>query len=80
MRLHLGRLGDFSQSIITIEYVDIVGPLTTQQLKEKKKHNQAMLEIASALSYLEFEDIKGCKLAKIMWDSIQNIYGGDKNV
>ena len=39
-----------------------------------------MLEIASTLSYAEFDDIKGLKSAKKMWDSIDTIYGGDKNV
>ena len=39
-----------------------------------------MLEIASALSYTEFDDIKGCDTTKKMWDDIENIYGKDKNV
>ena len=54
----------------TIHFLDntyveiIVLPLTTQQLKEKKKHNQAMLEIATALRYVEFDDIKAARLQK----------------
>ena len=39
-----------------------------------------MLEIASTLSYVEFDDIKGLDSAKKMWDPITTIYGGDKNV
>ena len=39
-----------------------------------------MLEIASALSYVEFDDIKGLDSAKKMWDALKTIYGGDKNV
>ena len=39
-----------------------------------------MLEIASALSYAKFHDIKGCNAAYKMWEALQNIYGGDKNV
>ena len=49
-------------------------------MKKKKEHNQAMLEISSTLSYLEFDDIKDCDTAKKMWDAIQKIYGGDTNV
>ena len=51
-----------------------------KQLKHKKEHNQAILEITSALSYLEFDDTKGCVSAKRMWDALQKIYGGEMNV
>ena len=39
-----------------------------------------MLEIASALSYVEFDDIKGLENTKNMWDTLAAIYGGDTNV
>ena len=39
-----------------------------------------MLEIASALSYSKYEDIKNCANAKLMWDKLATIYGGDTNV
>ena len=39
-----------------------------------------MLEIASALSYVEFDDIKGLDNAKKMWNALATIYGGDTNV
>ena len=39
-----------------------------------------MLEIASTLSYVEFDDIKGLDSAKKMWDALKTIYGGEKNV
>ena len=39
-----------------------------------------MLEIASALSYVEFDDIKGFDSVKKMWDVLHTIYGSDKNV
>ena len=39
-----------------------------------------MLEIASSLSYAEFDDIKGCDTTKKMWDALNTIYGGEKNV
>ena len=62
------------------EHVDPTGAQTIKDLKKKKKHNQEMLEIASALNYTEFDDIKECDTTKKMWDGIQKIYGGDKNV
>ena len=63
MKLHIGSIGDNAQKTITIEHVDPVGAPTTEDMKKKKEHNQAMMEIASGLSYAEFDDIKGCKFA-----------------
>ena len=80
MKLHLGGLGDDAQSCISMEHVDLVGALTTEDMKKKKEHNQVMLEIASALSYVRFDDIKGLNSAKKMWGALDTIYGGDKNV
>lgn len=79
MKLHLGGLGDHAQYTITVEYADPAGALITKDLKKKKEHNQTMLEIAYALSYAEFDDIKSLDSAKKMWDSLPTIYGGDKN-
>ena len=47
-------------------YTKIVGTLNTKQLKARKEHNHAMLEIVFALSYSEYEDVKGCANEKIM--------------
>ena len=38
-----------------------------------------MLEIAYALSYSEYEDVKDCLNVKLMWDKLVTIYGGDTN-
>ena len=67
MKLHLGGLGDHAQSTITIEHVDPARALTIEDMRKKKEHNHAILEIASALSYAEFNDIKGLDSAKKMW-------------
>ena len=80
MKLHLGGLGDHAQSTITTKHVDPVGASIAKDMKKKKEHNHTMLEIASALSYAEFDDIKGLDSAKKMWDALATIYGGDKNV
>ena len=80
MKLHLGGIGDHAQSTILVEHVDPIGVPTTEDMKKKKEHNQAMLEIFSTLNYVEFDDIKGCDTAKKMWDALHTIYGGDKNV
>ena len=80
MKLHLGGLGDHAQSTIIIEHVDLVSSPTTEDMRKKKEHNQEMLEIASTLSYAKFDYIKGLNSAKIMWDTLATIYGGDTNV
>ena len=80
MKLHLGGLGDHAQSIITTKHVDPVGSSTTKDMRQKKEHNQEMLEIVSTLSYAEFDDIKGLDNTKKMWDALATIYGGDTNV
>ena len=63
-----------------MEHVDPTRVPTAEDMKKKKEHNQATLEIASALSYVKFDDIKGHGTTKKIWDALHTIYGGDKNV
>ena len=58
MELHLGSIGDYAQTSIIVDHIDHVEPLTIDDMTKKKEHNQEMLEIASALSYVEYDDIK----------------------
>ena len=51
MRLHLGGIRYHAQSTISFEHVDPTGVPTAEDMKKKKEHNQAMLEIVFALSY-----------------------------
>ena len=60
MKLHISGIGDTTWSSVENGYVDPTETLTAKQLKERKEHNQAMLEIASTLSYSEYEDVKDC--------------------
>ena len=80
MKLHLGGLGDHAQSTITIEHFDPVGAPIAKDMRKKKEHNQAMLEIASTLIYAKFDDIKNLDNANKMWDALQTIYVGENNV
>ena len=77
MKLHLGSIGDYAQNSIVTEHVDPTGAPTAEDMKNKQEHNQTMLEIASALSYAEFDDIKGCDIAFKMWKALSDIYGRD---
>ena len=39
-----------------------------------------MVDITSALSYAEFNEIKGCKTIPKMWKMLEKIFWGDVNV
>lgn len=58
MRLHLARIREVTVHFLDNAYVEITTvPLTTQKLKEKQEHNQAMMKVASTLSYVKFDEI-----------------------
>ena len=39
-----------------------------------------MIDIAFALSYAKFDEVKDCKTMHEMWTKLKDIYGGDDNV
>ena len=80
MKLHLGSIGDYAQTSITVDHVDPTRSLTSDDLSKKKEHNQAMLEISLALSYAKYDDFKGCDTTHKMLETLSTIYGGDDNV
>ena len=80
MKLYLGSISDYAQTSIVTKHVDPTGTPSAEDLKNKQEYNQAMLKIASALNYVEFDDIKGCNIAFKMWKALSDIYGGDQNV
>ena len=80
MRLHLASIGDTGLKYLDAEYVQPSSTLCVNDIVEKKTHNNMMIDIASALSYEEFNEIKDCKTAHAMWNKLKEIYGGDDNV
>ena len=58
MRLHLASIGDIGLKYLDAEYVEPSGMLSVNDITEKKNHNTMMIDIASALSYEEFDEIK----------------------
>ena len=77
MKLHLGSIGDYAQTSIGIEYVNPTRPLTIDDMKKKKEHNQAMLEIAFALNCEKYDDIKDSDTTFKMWKTLSEIYEVD---
>ena len=45
LKLHLGGIGDHAQSSISMEHFDPTRVPIAEDMKKKKEHNQAMLEI-----------------------------------
>ena len=80
MRLHLASIGDTRLKYLDAKYVEPTITLFVNDIAEKKTHNNMMIDIASALSYEEFDDIKDYKSTFEMWNKLQEVYGGDDNV
>ena len=80
MRLHLATISDSSCKYLDIEYKTPTGTLSIEDLAKKKNHNIMMIDIASALSYEEFDEVKDYKTTFEMWNKLKDIYGGDENV
>ena len=58
MKLHLASIGDTRLKYLDAEYVEPSGTLSINDIAEKKTHNNMMIDIASTLSYEEFDEIK----------------------
>ena len=80
MRLHLETINDSGCKYLDNQYKALTGTLTIEEIVEKKNHNIMMIDIASALNYAKFNEVKGCTTAHIMWTKLKDIYGGDDNV
>ena len=80
MRLHLASIGDTGLKYLDTAYVEPSSTLSTNDISEKKTHNNMMIDIASALSYEEFDEIKDYTSASVMWKKLKEIYRGDDNV
>ena len=80
MRLYLASIGDTGLKYLDEEYTTPIGTLFVNDIAEKKTPNTIMIDITSALSYEEFDDIKDCKTAFAMCNKLKYIYGGDDNV
>ena len=39
-----------------------------------------MINLASTLSYAQFDEVKHCQTTFEMWNKLKEIYGGDDNV
>ena len=75
MRLHLATISDSGCKYLDNEYKTPTGTLSVEDIAEKKNHNIMMIDIASSLNYVEFDEVKDCTRAHEMWIRLKDIYG-----
>ena len=80
MRLHLGSIIDSGCKYLDAEYKTPTRTLLVEDIVEKKNHNIMLIDIASSLNYVEYNEVKYCTTTSEMWKKMKNIYGGDDNV
>ena len=71
MRLHLASIGDTELKYLDAEYVEPTSTLSVNDIDEKKSHSNMMTDIASTLSYEEFDEIKDYKTTHAMWNKLK---------
>ena len=80
MSLHLVTISDLGWKYLDAEYRPPTRTLSVEDISKKKNHNIMMIDIASALSYVEFDEVKECKKMYEIWTKLKDIYGGYENV
>ena len=58
MRLHLENINDLCCKYLYTKYKAPTRTLSVEDIAEKKNHNIMMIDIASTLSYVEFDEVK----------------------
>ena len=80
MRSNLETINDLGCKYLDTKYKTPTGTLIVEDIAKKKNHNIMMIYIASALNYVEFDEVKSCTTTHEMWIKLKDIYGGDDNV
>ena len=80
MKLHLTSLSNLGCHYLENNYTAPTGTMIAEELLEHKAHNIMMVDIASALTYAEFDEVKDYKIAHEMWTKLELTFGGDENV
>ena len=75
MRLHLATISGSRCKYIDAKYKTPTRTLSVEDITEKKNHNIMMIDIASTLSYAEFDEVKDYKTTYEMWNKLKDIYG-----
>ena len=71
MKFHLETISDSSLKYLENAYKYPIGTLIMEQVFEKKNHNIMMIDIASALINVEFDEVKECATTHDMWTKLK---------
>ena len=71
IRLHLATISDSGCNYLDIKYKTPNGALSIEDIVYKKNHNIMMIDIAFALSYAKFDEVKDYKIAYEMWNKLK---------
>lgn len=67
-------------SYVENAYVSPTGTHTDDQKREIQKNGKVMEALISSLSDIEFIDVQDKENPKDIWDTLENMYGGDEHV
>ena len=73
MRLNLATISDLGCKYLDAKYKTSIGTLSIEDIAKKKNHNIMTIDIASTLSYAEFDEVKDYKIAHEMWTSMEEV-------
>ena len=74
MRLHLETINSLGCKYLDTKYKTPARTLTIEEIAKKKNHNIMMTDIASALNYANFDEVKGCATTHDMWTKLKDVY------
>ena len=76
----MATISDSSLKYIKIVYKSPTGTMSIEEIVEKENHNIMMIDIALALNYVKFDEVKGCATAHDKWTKLKDMYEGNDNV
>ena len=71
IKLYLATINDLGLKYLENSYNGPTRVFTKEEIIEKKNHNIMMIDISSALNYVEFDEVKGCATTDNMWTKIK---------
>ena len=73
-------ISDLGCKYLDTKYKNPTGKLLVEDIAKKKNHNIMMIDIASALNYAKFDEVKSYTTTYDMWIKMKAIYRVDENV
>lgn len=80
MKIYIRSMGAQHWSYVENAYAAPTGTLIDDQKREMQENGQVMEALISSLSEIEFINVQDKVNPKEVWDTLENIYGGDDHV